>query len=325
MTPLKIGVLGVGSMGKNHLRVLSTMTEYNLIGCFDVNSQACYEQAEKYQIKAFDSETELYKAVDVVHIVTPSYLHSQQAVAAARAGCHIMVEKPIALTLDQADAIITACSEAEVKLCVGHVERYNPAIMTLTDMLAGQNVIAFSFERLSPRVMRIADTSVIEDLMIHDIDVLLSLVKQPIQEITSHGVIVYSDNLDYAQALISFKNGVIASLTASRVTEAKVRAATVTTDDSYICLDYLQRTIQVFRKSNITLDPGFTAQYAIESLMQTISVPINEPLRLEFEHFANCILRHEPVKTSGEMARHALAICMEIQEKALNRIGVNDV
>lgn len=315
--PLRVGVVGVGNMGRNHLRVLSSMREYELIGCFDNNRESCSEQAEQYQIAAFGNQEDLFSHVDVVSIAVPSSLHKDSAVSAARAGCHVLVEKPIALSVEDADAIILACKEARVKLCVGHIERYNPAVATLQNVLSKEKIITVTFERMSPPVPRISDTSVVEDLMIHDIDVLISLIDSPIKKIVSQGVKIYSDSLDFAQALISFENGALASLTASRVTEAKIRTARISAEKSYISVNYLSRTVEISRKTNFSLDVGYAIQYTQENIIEKIMVPITEPLRAEFEHFAQCIRNDKKVATSGEMAKQALLICQQIQDIAL--------
>lgn len=317
-TPLKVGVLGTGNMGRNHVRVLSTMAEYELIGCFDVNEEACREQAGAYGITAFDSPEALFAAVDVAHIVVPSFLHREYAVAAAEAGCHVLVEKPIALTLEDAQAIIDACDKAGVRLCVGHVERFNPAIMTLKSILEKEEIISIDFRRMSPFFGRVADASVVQDLMIHDIDVLNSIADgAAIKRVVSQGSLVHTDKLDFAQALITYENGLIASLTASRVTETKIRKADISAKNSYIAVDYLNRTVEISRKTNFSLDVGYALQYMQENIVEKVIVPIAEPLRSEFEHFAHCIRTGDPIATSGEMGLRALELCERIQNEAV--------
>lgn len=314
---LKVGVLGTGNMGRNHLRVLSTMHEYELVGCYDVYGESAKQQADFYGIKAFETQEELFAAVDEVHVVTPSFLHEEGAVAAARAGCHVLVEKPIALTLDAAQRIIDACNEAGVRLCVGHVERFNPAITTLMEILEHEEVISVDFRRMSPFDRRVSDASVVQDLMIHDIDVLNAIANAPVKRVVSQGAKVYTDKLDYAQALVEFDGGLLASLTASRVTESKVRCAEINARNAFIVVDYLNRSVRISRKTNFSLDVGYDLQYKQENIIEQVFVPSNEPLRAEFQHFAHCIQTGEPVATSGEMGKKALALCLDITEKAL--------
>lgn len=318
-TPIKVGVLGTGNMGRNHLRVLSTMSEFELVGCYDANAEAAKGQAALYGITAFESQEALFDAVDLVHVVTPSFLHRDCAVAAAKAGCHVLVEKPIALALDDAQAIIDTCSEAGVRLCVGHVERYNPAIVALQDILSQEEIISVDFQRLSPFSNRISDADVVQDLMIHDIDILDAIAKAPITRVVSHGAKVYTDKLDYAQALVTYEDGMVASLTASRVTESKVRQAQINARNAYILVDYLNRTVEVSRKTNFTLDVGHPIEYKQENILEKVFVPMAEPLRTEFAHFAKCIRTGEEVSTSGEMGKQALELCMKISAEALTR------
>jgi len=315
---LKVAVIGVGSMGRNHLRVLSTMREYELIGCFDVDKHTSNAQAELYDVKSFDTPRELFRMAEVVCIAVPTFLHKEYAVAAAEAGCHVLVEKPIALNPEDGQKIIDICKQNKVRLCVGHVERYNPVIATMIQIIAHEELISIDFKRMSPFYNRANDTSVVEDLMIHDADILNAITQSNIQRITSQGVKVYSDKLDYAQALIRFENGLIASLTASRVTESKIRKAEITARNCYILVDYLNRTVEISRKTNITLDVGHSVQYSQESIVEKVFVPITEPLRSEFEHFAHCIKTGEEIATNGEMSLKALQMCQSIQKIALD-------
>ena len=315
---LKVGVVGTGNMGRNHVRVLATMAECELVGCFDADSALAAEQAKRYGITAFDTVDELYAAVDVAHIVVPSFLHKEYAIAAAKAGCHVLVEKPIALTVEDAEAIIDACNQAGVRLCVGHVERFNPAISTLMSIIEKEEVISVDFRRMSPFYGRVSDASVVQDLMIHDIDVLNAIAGgAEVARVVSHGVKVYTDKLDYAQALVTFDNGLVASLTASRVTESKIRKADVSAKNCYIDVDYLNRTVEISRKTNFSLDVGYPVQYRQENIVEKVLVPISEPLRSEFEHFFRCIKSGAAIATSGEMGKRALELCERIQNEAM--------
>lgn len=313
---LKIGVCGTGNMGRNHLRVLSSMSEVDLIGCFDANPEAAQQQAALYGITAFSSQEDLFEAADVVHIVVPSFLHEECAVAAAQAGCHVLVEKPIALTLEGAQRIIDACNDAHVKLCVGHVERFNPAIITLEKILQNEEIISLDFRRMSPFDRRVSDASVVQDLMIHDLDVLNAIADAPAKRVVAQGTHVYTDKLDYAQALIEFENGILASVAASRVTESKVRVLEINTKDAFIVADYLNRTVRISRKTNFILDVGHDLQYTQENIVEQVFVPASEPLRNEFKHFYQCIEEGLPIATDGVMAKKALELCIKITEEA---------
>lgn len=312
---IKVGVLGCGNMGRNHLRVLSAMPEVKLVGVFDPNGELANQQAGAYGIEAFASADELYAACEAVHIVAPSSLHRECAIAAAKAGCHVLVEKPIALNQEDAQAIIDACREEGRVLAVGHVERFNPAILSLADILKHEEIVALDFQRLSPFDGRISDADVVQDLMIHDLDVLNSIMPfDQIESIQSSGAKVRTDMLDYAHAVISYKSGVVASLTASRLTEAKVRKLCVTTKKAYIVADYLNRTVEISRKTNFNLDLGHEIMYKQENIIEKVFVPFKEPLRSEFEDFACSVLgkNGEGVAVSGEMGKQALSLCEAI-------------
>lgn len=311
---LRIGVLGCGSMGSNHLRVLSSMQECELVGCCDVDTGLAAEKAKAFDIEAYATPEELFGAVDAVHVVVPSKLHRDMVVLAASKGCHVLVEKPIALVIEDAREMISACRNAGVRLCVGHVERYNPVVLALGSILKNERPLALDFHRMSPFYERVADASVVQDLMIHDADVLLSLVPSPVDGISAHGASVRSGKLDYCQALVHFENGVCASLTASRVTESKIRTADITCEHAFIEADYINRSVEIARKTSFSLDVGYEVQYRQENIREKVVVPISEPLRNEFAHFVSCIRTGDEIATSGEAGLKALELCMAIED-----------
>jgi predicted dehydrogenase len=272
--------------------------------------------ANHYKIVAYDSVEALYDAVDAVIIAVPSFLHASYAVGAAQSGCHVFVEKPIALTPDDADLIINASVQNDTKLMIGHIERFNPAIIALKDVIREEEVISLHFQRLSPYLGRINDTSVVEDLMIHDIDILNSLVNSPIARIEAQGAKVFTDKFDFVEALIEFESGQLASLAASRITEMKIRRAAITARAAYVTADYLTHSVEVTRKTNFSLDVGYSAQYAQESIVERVVVPLNEPLQAELEHFADAIHTDRTVLTDGLSAKRALETCIEIRNRA---------
>lgn len=316
---LKVGVIGCGNMGRNHLRVLSTMHEYDLVGCYDSIKESADAQASLYGIRSFESIDELLSSVDVAHVVTPSFTHRDVAIEAANKGCHVLVEKPIALTVEDAQAIIDACEANHVRLCVGHVERFNPAIIATSQVLRSEQPLAFDFHRMSPFYGRVSDASVVQDLMIHDIDVLNSIADSEVKKVCAQGIKLHTDKLDYCQALVLFENGMCASLTASRVTEAKIRTAEIDCLHAHILLDYIDRKVEVSRKTSFQLDAGHDIQYKQENIIERVIVPNTEPLRAEFAHFAHCITTGEPVLTSGEMGMKALKLCELIEQAADNQ------
>jgi virulence factor len=293
------------------------MPQVSLVGLYDTDAQAAEKQAVQYGITNFADYGDLLAAVDTVHVVVPSFLHHEFALHAARADCHVLVEKPLAVTVDEADDIIAACEDRGVTLCVGHVERYNPAIITLADIIDPDDIITLDFQRLSPYDGRVQDIDVVHDLMVHDLDVLNWLVPGPIRSIKSQGVAVHSDKLDYAQALIEYESGVVASLTASRVTESKIRSIHISGRSSFITADCLNRSVEISRKTHYRLDVSRDIQYSQENIVERVSVPYKEPLLAEFEEFYRCIAEGTVPRTSGLCARRALELCDLISQGAL--------
>lgn len=315
---LRVGVIGVGNMGKNHMRILASMGEYELIGCFDSDIEQSSRLACHYGVQAFSCAESLFSAVDVVHIAAPSFLHRDYAVQAARAGCHILVEKPIALSVSDAQDIVDACDRAKVKLCVGHVERYNPAVITLRSILASEEIIAIDFKRMSPFDSRVSDASVVQDLMIHDVDIMCALLGPvAFPKIASMGVSRRSDKLDFVHALLCSDSGVVCSLTSSRVTESKIRTIDVHAEHCFIHVNLIDRSIEVSRKTHFSLDVGYPVQYKQDNVIERVLVPIAEPLKLEFEHFARAIVDDLPIETNGHAGKMALQLCESISEKAI--------
>lgn len=314
--PIRVGVVGVGNMGRNHLRVLSTMSQFSLVGLYDVSPTNAQAQAAEYDITAFETYEALCDAVDAVHVVVPSSLHKEYACKAAERNCHVLVEKPIALSVEDADDIIAACEEHGVTLCVGHVERYNPAVIVLSEIVKPEDIIALDFQRLSPYDPRISDADIVHDLMIHDVDVLNGLVPKPIKRLQSQGALIHSQALDYAQALIEFEGGIVASLTASRVTETKVRTARVTCHDKVVTIDYINRTVEISRLTSYKQELGHNTHYRQENTIEKVMVPVKEPLLAEFEEFFRSITEGTAPKTSGKDARTALKICDSITAAA---------
>jgi predicted dehydrogenase len=297
------------------------MPHYELVGCFDQNVQLCKQYALQYGILAYETLEELFKNVEVVTIAAPSALHHKLAIAAAQCGCHVLVEKPLALTPEDAQEIIDACEAAGVRLCVGHVERFNPAITSLMSIIESEELISVDFKRMSPFQARIADASVVMDLMIHDVDVINSICNEPIKHLSAQGARVFTDKIDFAQALITYESGRLASLTASRVTETKIRNAQINTKRAFIDVDYLARTVEISRKTHFSLDIGYQMQYTQENIIEKVFVPMEEPLRAEFEHFAHAIMSETSIGPSGIMGKKALELCCLIEQRILEGLA----
>ena len=242
---LKIGVLGAGHLGKIHLKCIQEITEFDLIGFYDPNEENARKTAEEFGIKLWNSLDELIDAADVVDIVTPTVSHFDCASRSLKKCRHVFIEKPVVTTLDEARELIKIAGEANVKVQVGHVERFNPAFLAAESMF--DRPMFIESHRLAQFNPRGTDVPVILDLMIHDIDIVLSVVKSNIRRISASGVSVVSDTPDIANARIEFENGCVANLTASRISLKNMRKSRFFQRDAYISVDFLKKEIEVVK------------------------------------------------------------------------------
>ncbi len=251
---LKIGVLGAGHLGKIHLRLLNQSEKYNLIGFYDPNAENAQKVSEEFGYNNFSSIEELIDNVDVVDIVTPTLSHYDCAVMAIKKGKHIFLEKPISNTVAEAEEIIRLAQEYNVKGQVGHVERFNPAFKAVKDKI--NNPMFIETHRLAEFNPRGTDVPVVLDLMIHDIDAILSVVKSKVKEVHASGVSVISDSPDIANARIEFENGCVANVTSSRISMKNMRKARFFQKDAYISVDYLDKICEVVKMKDAPEVPG---------------------------------------------------------------------
>ncbi|RYJ44410.1 Gfo/Idh/MocA family protein [Flavobacterium beibuense] len=251
---LKVGVLGAGHLGKIHLRLLNQSQKYELVGFYDPNSSNADKVAKEYGYRKFDTIEELIQAVDVVDIVTPTLSHHDCAKDAILAGKHIFVEKPISNTVEEAEEIITLAKQNNVKGQVGHVERFNPAFIATKEKIV--NPMFIETHRLAEFNPRGTDVPVVLDLMIHDIDVILSVVKSKVKDIKASGVSVISDTPDIANARIEFENGCVANLTSSRISLKNMRKSRFFQKDAYISVDFLDKMCEVVKMKDAPEEPG---------------------------------------------------------------------
>jgi predicted dehydrogenase len=240
---LRIGVLGAGHLGKIHLRLLNQSDKYELVGFYDPDQENAKQVSAEWGYRSFDSISELIQAVDVVDIVTPTLSHFECAQEAIVAGKHIFLEKPIANTVAEAEEIIRLADQYQVKGQVGHIERFNPAFKAVKDKI--NNPMFIETHRLAEFNPRGTDVPVVLDLMIHDIDAILSVVKSEIVQINASGVAVISDSPDIANARLQFKNGCVANITASRISLKNMRKSRFFQRDAYISVDYLEKSVEV--------------------------------------------------------------------------------
>lgn len=291
---LKVGVLGAGHLGKIHLRLLNQSDQYELIGFYDADETNAKKVVAEFSYTYFDSIEKLIDAVDVVDIVTPTLSHYDCAKLAISKGKHIFIEKPITNTVEEAETIRTLVAEHGVKGQVGHVERFNPAFKAVKDQI--NNPMFIEAHRLAEFNPRGTDVPVVLDLMIHDIDVILSVVNSKVKHISASGVSVISDTPDIANARIEFKNGCVANLTASRISLKNMRKTRFFQKDAYISVDFLEKKCEVVKMKDAPEEPGdfdMILQNA-EGIKKQIyfdnpNVPNNNAILEELETFAHAI------------------------------------
>jgi predicted dehydrogenase len=291
---LKAGVLGAGHLGKIHLKLLQQSERYELVGFYDPSKENAKKVAEEFGYTSFDSVEELIDSVDMIDIVTPTLSHFECAKMAIEKGCHIFIEKPITNTVMEAEAIKTLASQNHIHGQVGHVERFNPAFTTVRDMIGSPMFI--ESHRLAEFNPRGTDVPVVLDLMIHDIDIVLSVVNSPVENVYASGVSVISDTPDIANARIEFENGCVANLTASRISMKNMRKARFFQKDAYISVDFLEKKSEVVRMKDAPENPDEFAMILqnAEGVKKQIyfenpDVTPNNAILDELESFADAI------------------------------------
>jgi predicted dehydrogenase len=251
---LKVGVLGAGHLGKIHLRLLQQSEKFELVGFYDENQENGAKIAAEFGYTQFETIAKLIHAVDVIDIVTPTLSHYKCARVAIKSGKHVFIEKPISNTVEEAEEIIALANEYKVKGQVGHVERFNPAFIATKNMI--ENPMFIETHRLAEFNPRGTDVPVVLDLMIHDIDAILSVVKSKVKIVHASGVSVISETPDIANARIEFENGCVANLTASRISLKNMRKSRFFQKDAYISIDFLEKKCEVVKMKNAPEVPG---------------------------------------------------------------------
>jgi len=309
---LRTGVIGVGSMGRHHARVYRELPETELIGVADADADAAQEAADTYETAAMDLD-ELIGAVDAVSIAVPTPYHYETASKALDSDTHVLVEKPFVDSLDAGQRLIDRARERDLTLQVGHIERFNPAIRALTDIVPDLNVIAVDARRLGPPLDRDLQASAVLDLMIHDLDVLLALIGDDATVTEAAGA---ADG-QYVTATVDLEGGVVGSLTASRVTQQKVRELSITAEECQVHVDYISRSVQIHRHSIPEyIEENGNVRYRHENIVEHPTVDNGEPLKKELSAFAESIEEGtEPVVT-GEDGLAALELAREIEDEA---------
>jgi predicted dehydrogenase len=301
--PLRVAVIGVGHLGRHHARLLAARPDVTLAAVVDTNTARADEIAAANQTQAAYDYRDVLGRIDAVTLAVPTVIHHEIAVPFLEAGVPVLVEKPIARTLPEADAMISVALRAGALLAVGHTERFNPAVAAARPILTDPRFI--EVHRLGTFPERSLDIDVVFDLMIHDLDVLLSLVRSRIESIEAVGVPVLTDRVDIANARLRFANGCIANLTASRISRERVRKIRFFQPATYLSIDYATQKVDVWK---LTTNGG--PMPAIEG--GEIEVANEEPLARELADFVDAIARRRPPLVTGEDGRRALALAADI-------------
>ena len=321
---LKVGVFGVGHLGKFHINNWKEIPGAEIIGFYDPNDTNANEVIAKYELKRFEDPVALLNEIDAADIVAPTDHHYYLCEKAIKKGKHVFVEKPLAQTMDEAHALVKLVKESNVKLQVGHVERFNPAFLAVKDLKL--NPMFIEVHRLAQFNPRGTEVSVILDLMIHDIDIILSMVKSDVKFISASGVGVMTETPDIANVRIEFNNGCVANLTSSRISMKKMRKIRVFQKDAYIGIDFLNKKSEIIKLKDQETDDANVFTFDIETLSGKKSIAISNPqipevnaIKKELEEFKNAIEKNTRTIVSeidGLMA-------MDVAHQILQKIGNN--
>jgi len=325
MEQVRIGVIGTGRMGQNHCRVYANMRHAKFVGVCDVNADRGKDVARKFEVSYFRDVDSLLENVDAVSICTPTPEHFELVKRCLERNIHVMVEKPFTETLEQAQALKDT-AEAQKKLIVqvGHIEMFNPTFIELRKVLEEMEVLAMNFNRLSPFQGSNVDVDVVLDLMIHDIGLIVNLFKSEPTSVDAHGFSVFSGTIDHGLAILRYEPAPLVSLTASRVTEQKVRAIAVTTKEAFIEADLLNKNISVHRRTlGDYVNHKNGVKYRQESLIERIVVPAMEPLYLELQDFVNCVIENKTPQVTAADGYNALRFVLMLRDKILEAMKVN--
>jgi len=319
MDPLKVGVIGVGHLGSLHAKMYSQIPSVHFVGVYDVDLKRAETLAAEFGIKAFATLDDLLSQVQAVSIATVTQSHYDVAMQVIKRGVHLLIEKPITATIEQAKAVTERAETKGLKLQVGHIERFNPAILALEPY----NITPLFIEshRLAQFNPRGSDVAVVLDLMIHDIDLILSLVKSKVTRIDANGIAVISDTPDIANARLQFENGCVANVTASRISQNKMRKMRLFQRDAYISIDFAQGLSEVFRlvdEETPNLKPTMMLGKIDQGLHKRIIV-YEQPevqevnaLKYELERFVESVQKNTETPVTGRDGLHALEVAQEI-------------
>ncbi|MGB0272684.1 MAG: Gfo/Idh/MocA family oxidoreductase [Opitutales bacterium] len=297
---IRCGVVGTGYLGQHHARLYAALPNCELVGIVEANAQRAAEISELHQCECFASVEELAARCDAVSVVVPTDRHCEVALPLLAGGCHLLIEKPLCSSLDEAEQILSAAKAAGRIVQVGHIEHYNPVMGYLENAVTAPQFI--TADRLAPYNPRGTEVGVVLDLMIHDIGVILALVNAPIQSVEAVGVNVLSNSEDIANARITFENGCVANINTSRVSMKKVREIRVFQPANYLSLDFMNQSGHFLRKEGIEL------------VREEIPIEKDEPLKLELASFTQAVHDASQPKVGAELGRSALELAIQITD-----------
>ncbi|HEY6072503.1 MAG TPA: Gfo/Idh/MocA family oxidoreductase [Anaerolineales bacterium] len=326
MDQVRIGVIGTGRMGQNHCRVLSNMKHARFVGVCDAKADLGKDVAKRFEVAFFRDVESLLENVDAVTICTPTPQHFELVMQCLDRNIHVMVEKPFTETLEQARILKeTAAAKSNLAVLVGHIEKFNPAYTEFRKVIEDMAVLAMNFNRLSPFQGSNVDVDVVLDLMIHDIGLVVDLFKTAPASTDAYGVSVFSNTIDHGLAVLRYDPEPIVSLTASRVTEQKIRGITATTTEAYVDADLLNKHISIHRRTlGDYINHKNSVKYRQEGLIEQIVVPAVEPLFLELQDFVNSVFEGRKPQVTAEDGYNALAMVLGLRDKILETMPVKD-
>ncbi|TAL63422.1 MAG: Gfo/Idh/MocA family oxidoreductase [Bacteroidetes bacterium] len=318
---IKIGLIGAGHLGRMHLKLLREIPRFEVVGFFDSDRYRAEQIQKEFSVPAFNSVEDMIAACDALDIVTPTVSHHQYAIKALKNAKHIFIEKPISTTPEEAKQIMALADEADRKVQIGHVERFNPAFLSVQKYF--DNPMFIETHRLAQFNPRGTDVSVVLDLMIHDIDIVLSVVKSNVKKINASGVAVVSDTPDICNARIEFDNGAVANITASRMSMKNMRKSRFFQRDAYLSVDFLEKKAELIRMKQIAKEPedpfAITIDLAEKGMKQIFfdnpQVEETNAIKMELESFADSILNDKATAITAEDGFRALEVAFKVMEK----------
>ncbi len=319
---LPVGVIGVGSLGFHHARILREIPGARMAGIYDSDRDRGHTVAEQLEVRAFDSLEELLTSVEAAVVAVPTTAHAEVALRALDRGVHLLIEKPLASTLEEADRIVEKAEAAGVLIATGHVERFNAALVAGERYLDEPRFI--ESHRLSPFGPRGTDVAVVLDLMIHDIDLVLSLVEREVSSVAAVGVSVLTPNIDIANARLTFESGAVANITASRVSRERMRKIRFFQRSGYISLDLAAGTGEFLRlRDGVRIGELEAGTVGIEQIVERVELQGDgkEPLRRELEAFVGAVRGENPLVVTGREGRQALAVALEIVKRIEHHVA----